>query len=63
MRASSCSAPPAPLFEAAGVEMREIDGGVVARRAAGGPARHRRPRPGPYPEFATDLQAPTDGRC
>ncbi|WP_428660659.1 UDP-N-acetylglucosamine 1-carboxyvinyltransferase [Reyranella sp.] len=48
----------APLLDAAGVEMREVDGGVVARRAAGG-LRGIDVTTGPYPEFATDLQAPT----
>jgi len=48
----------APLLEAAGVEMHEVDGGVVARRAAGG-LLGIDVTTGPYPEFATDLQAPT----
>lgn len=48
----------APLLDAAGVALREVEGGVVARRAAGG-LRGIDIRTGPYPEFATDLQAPT----
>jgi UDP-N-acetylglucosamine 1-carboxyvinyltransferase len=47
----------APLFDAAGVSMQEAAGGVVARRAAGG-LRGIDVTTGPYPEFATDLQAP-----
>lgn len=47
----------APLFGAAGIAMQEVDGGVVARRAAG--LRGIDVTTGPYPEFATDLQAPT----
>lgn len=47
----------APLFDAAGVAMREVAGGVIARRAAGG-LRGIDVTTGPYPEFATDLQAP-----
>lgn len=48
----------APLFEAAGVALREMDGGVIARRSAGG-LHGIDVTTGPYPEFATDLQAPT----
>jgi UDP-N-acetylglucosamine 1-carboxyvinyltransferase len=48
----------APLFDAAGVAMREVEGGVVAGRAAGG-LRGIDVTTGPYPAFATDLQAPT----
>jgi len=48
----------APLFDAAGIAMQEADGGVIARRAAGG-LRGIDVTTGPYPEFATDLQAPT----
>lgn len=48
----------APLLDAAGVALREVDGGVVARRAGGG-LRGIDIRTGPHPEFATDLQAPT----
>jgi UDP-N-acetylglucosamine 1-carboxyvinyltransferase len=48
----------APLFDAAGIAMRKVDGGVIARRAAGG-LRGIDVTTGPYPEFATDLQAPT----
>jgi UDP-N-acetylglucosamine 1-carboxyvinyltransferase len=48
----------APLLEAAGVAMREVEGGVVAGRASGG-LRGIDVTTGPYPEFATDLQAPT----
>jgi UDP-N-acetylglucosamine 1-carboxyvinyltransferase len=47
----------APLFQAAGVDMREVEGGVIARRAADG-LRGIDVTTGPYPEFATDLQAP-----
>lgn len=47
----------APLFEAAGVAMRETEHGVVARRASDG-LRGIDVTTGPYPEFATDLQAP-----
>jgi UDP-N-acetylglucosamine 1-carboxyvinyltransferase len=46
-----------PSFESAGVMLREVDGGVVAERGAGGlvgvDVQTR-----PYPGFATDLQAP-----
>jgi UDP-N-acetylglucosamine 1-carboxyvinyltransferase len=48
----------APLFDAAGIAMQEADGGVIARRAAGG-LRGLDLTTGPFPEFATDLQAPT----
>jgi UDP-N-acetylglucosamine 1-carboxyvinyltransferase len=48
----------APLFNAAGVAMREVDGGVVVGRSVGG-LRGIDVTTGPYPEFATDLQAPT----
>ncbi|MCW5736917.1 MAG: UDP-N-acetylglucosamine 1-carboxyvinyltransferase [Enhydrobacter sp.] len=48
----------APLFDAAGVAIREVDGGVIARRAGDG-LRGIDVTTGPYPEFATDLQAPT----
>ena len=47
----------APLFDTAGLAMREVAGGVVTRRAAGG-LRGIDVTTGPYPEFATDLQAP-----
>lgn len=47
----------APLLGAAGVELRDIDGGVVARRASGGLAGIDLVT-GPYPGFATDLQSP-----
>jgi UDP-N-acetylglucosamine 1-carboxyvinyltransferase len=45
------------LLEAAGVEMREADGGVMASRAKGGLGGIDFTT-GPYPAFATDLQAP-----
>jgi len=48
----------APLFAAAGVAMQEVGGAVIARRAPGG-LRGIDVTTGPYPEFATDLQAPT----
>ncbi len=44
-------------FEAAGIELRDTAGGVVARRAASGLCGIDATT-GPYPEFATDLQAP-----
>lgn len=47
----------AASLEEAGVELREIPGGVIARRAASG-LRGIDATTGPYPEFATDLQAP-----
>ncbi len=47
----------APLFGAAGVELREVADGVIARRAAGG-LRGTDIVTGPYPGFATDLQSP-----
>jgi len=47
----------AQSFEAAGVELRDAEGSVIARRAAGG-LRGIDVTTGPYPEFATDLQAP-----
>ncbi|HTE36244.1 MAG TPA: UDP-N-acetylglucosamine 1-carboxyvinyltransferase, partial [Reyranella sp.] len=40
------------------IAMQEADGCVIARRAAGG-LRGIDVTTGPYPEFATDLQAPT----
>lgn len=47
----------AASLETAGVELREIPGGVMARRAREG-LRGIDATTGPYPEFATDLQAP-----
>lgn len=47
----------APLLRAAGVELRDIEGGVIARRARSGLAGVDIAT-GPYPGFATDLQAP-----
>lgn len=47
----------ADLFSAAGVELTETQDGVVARRAASG-LRGIDLATGPYPGFATDLQAP-----
>lgn len=47
----------APLFAAAGVEMRTVADGVIARRAAAGLAGTDITT-GPYPGFATDLQSP-----
>ncbi|MCX7361213.1 MAG: UDP-N-acetylglucosamine 1-carboxyvinyltransferase [Alphaproteobacteria bacterium] len=47
----------APLLDAAGVELRDVDGGVVARRASSGLAGIDLVT-GPYPGFATDLQSP-----
>ncbi|HTR83193.1 MAG TPA: UDP-N-acetylglucosamine 1-carboxyvinyltransferase [Reyranella sp.] len=47
----------AQSFEAAGVVLRETERGVIARRAAGG-LRGVDVTTGPFPEFATDLQAP-----
>ncbi len=47
----------APLLEAAGVELRPVEGGLVARRAASGlVGADFLTRP--YPGFATDLQSP-----
>lgn len=46
-----------PLFDTAGVALRETENGVVARRAARG-LTGVDVTTGPYPEFATDLQAP-----
>jgi UDP-N-acetylglucosamine 1-carboxyvinyltransferase len=48
----------APLFAQAGVELADTDDGVVARRAARG-LTGIDITTGPYPAFATDLQAPT----
>lgn len=48
----------APLLGAAGVDLRETDAGIVARRARDGLSGVD-VTTGPYPEFATDLQAPT----
>lgn len=47
----------AATFQSAGVELLEVPGGVMARRAKGG-LRGVDATTGPYPEFATDLQAP-----
>jgi UDP-N-acetylglucosamine 1-carboxyvinyltransferase len=47
----------AASLEAAGVELREAPGGVTARRAKGG-LQGIDATTGPFPEFATDLQAP-----
>jgi UDP-N-acetylglucosamine 1-carboxyvinyltransferase len=47
----------AASFEAAGVDLQEREGGVVARRGKHG-LRGIDAATGPYPEFATDLQAP-----
>ncbi len=44
-------------FAAAGVDLSEMDGGVMARRAKGS-LNGIDVTTGPYPEFATDLQAP-----
>lgn len=44
-------------FAAAGVDLREIEGGVMACRDKGG-LTGIDVTTGPYPEFATDLQAP-----
>jgi UDP-N-acetylglucosamine 1-carboxyvinyltransferase len=46
-----------PLLQAAGVELLNIDRGVVARRAAGGTVGVDVTTQ-PYPGFATDLQSP-----
>ena len=48
----------APLLGAAGVELHDNEGGVVARRATGG-LKGIDFVTGPYPGFATDLQSPT----
>ena len=47
----------AASLEAAGVELRESPGGVTARRSRSG-LQGIGATTGPYPEFATDLQAP-----
>jgi len=47
----------ASSFAAAGVDLQQADGGVVARRARNGLAGVD-VTTGPYPGFATDLQAP-----
>ena len=47
----------ASSFAAAGVDLQQADGGVVARRAKNGLAGVD-VTTGPYPGFATDLQAP-----
>jgi UDP-N-acetylglucosamine 1-carboxyvinyltransferase len=47
----------APLFATVGVALEEIDGGLIARRATRGLLGIDLTT-GPYPEFATDLQAP-----
>jgi UDP-N-acetylglucosamine 1-carboxyvinyltransferase len=47
----------AASFMAAGVDLSEIEGGVMACRAKGG-LNGIDVTTGPYPEFATDLQAP-----
>ncbi len=47
----------APALAAAGVALREVDGGLVASRAAMGLVGID-VTTGPYPEFATDLQSP-----
>jgi UDP-N-acetylglucosamine 1-carboxyvinyltransferase len=46
-----------PVLQAAGVELREIDGGLLARRSNAGLAGTDIVTQ-PYPGFATDLQAP-----
>ena len=46
-----------PLLQAAGVDLEEIAGGLLARRATGG-LRGIDITTAPYPGFATDLQAP-----
>jgi UDP-N-acetylglucosamine 1-carboxyvinyltransferase len=46
------------LYEAAGIALRETPDGVVAERAPSG-LRGIDVTTGPYPAFATDLQAPT----
>jgi UDP-N-acetylglucosamine 1-carboxyvinyltransferase len=46
-----------PLFDAAGVALQETGDGISARRAARG-LTGVDVTTGPYPEFATDLQAP-----
>ena len=48
----------AASFDAAGVELRDTEDGVVARRAKGGLVGVDLTT-APYPGFATDLQAPT----
>jgi UDP-N-acetylglucosamine 1-carboxyvinyltransferase len=48
----------APILEAAGVALSPAEDGLMARRAPGGLAGVDI-RTGPYPGFATDLQAPT----
>jgi UDP-N-acetylglucosamine 1-carboxyvinyltransferase len=48
----------APVLDAAGVELIPMDGGLMARRATGGLVGVDI-RTGPYPGFATDLQAPS----
>lgn len=48
----------APLYEAAGIVLHETPDGVIAERAPGG-LRGIDITTGPYPAFATDLQAPT----
>jgi UDP-N-acetylglucosamine 1-carboxyvinyltransferase len=47
----------AQSFQAAGVDLRKTERGVIARRATGG-LRGVDVTTGPFPEFATDLQAP-----
>jgi UDP-N-acetylglucosamine 1-carboxyvinyltransferase len=46
------------LYEAAGIALHETSEGVIAERAVGG-LRGVDITTGPFPEFATDLQAPT----
>ncbi|MBN9087096.1 MAG: UDP-N-acetylglucosamine 1-carboxyvinyltransferase [Reyranella sp.] len=48
----------APLYEAAGIAMHETQDGVIVERARDG-LRGIDITTGPYPAFATDLQAPT----
>ncbi|HTJ57527.1 MAG TPA: UDP-N-acetylglucosamine 1-carboxyvinyltransferase [Devosiaceae bacterium] len=45
------------VFRRAGVDLQPVEGGVLARRAAGG-LRATDVLTGPFPGFATDLQAP-----
>ncbi len=46
-----------PVLQAAGVDLREVDGGLIARRAVSGLAGTDIVTQ-PHPGFATDLQAP-----
>jgi UDP-N-acetylglucosamine 1-carboxyvinyltransferase len=47
----------APLFAAAGIDLQQVGDGVIARRATRGVVGVD-VKTGPYPAFATDLQAP-----